>query len=313
MEVADASFLAPPGEVADWRMVLLFDAAAEAGLLARLPAGAAELAAATDLDAHGIAVVLDALAAWGIVEVSPNGYSTGANVPGPELAAVLRHHARALRGWSTSVPDRLRGAAVDQSGSARAQPEVFLDALGAGARRAAPGIVDLCLERLPRARRVLDLGGLHGEYSLEFARRGVGATMQDLPTMVDILEGRGVLDDSGVELFAGDFFETMPDGPFDLVLCAGITHTFDAGRNMELYGKVRRVLAPGGAIAVVTFLRRRHPMAAVFAVQMLANCRGGDTHGEEEYRAWLSAAGFGEMEVVDLHGRAQSLLMASAS
>ena len=313
MQAADLSFLAPPSDVADWRMVLLHDAAAEAGILARLPGSAAELAAASDLDAHTVAVVLEALAAWGIVKVGPDGYSPGANVPAPEEAAVLRHHARALRGWSAWVEDALRGAGHGQSGLTAAHPELFLDALGATARQAAPSVVDRCLELLPQTRWVLDLGGLHGEYSLEFVRRGVRATMQDLPTMVEIVERRGVLAEAGVELFSGDFFGTVPEGPFDLALCAGITHTFDAERNMALYRKVRPVLAPGGAIAIVTFLRRRHPIAAVFAVQMLANGRGGDTHGEEEYRGWLSATGYGEMEVVDLDDRPQSLLMAAVS
>lgn len=312
MSAHDASFLAPPDEVVDWRMVLLHDAAAEAGILARLPAGASQLATATGTDAHAVEVVLDALAAWGIVESSPNGYSAGAGLPDAEQGAVLRHHARALRGWSASIHDALRGA-QGGDGPVPARPEIFLEALGAGARRAAPAVVERCLQRLPETRRVLDLGGLHGEYSLEFVRRGVQATMQDMPSMVELVERRGVVGQAGVELFAGDFFETMPAGPFDLAFCAGITHTFDAEHNVALYQKVREVLAPGGAIAIVTFLRRRHPVAAVFAVQMLANGRGGDTHAEEEYRRWLAATDYGEMEVVDLEDRGQSLLVATAA
>ncbi len=40
----DLSFLAPPGEVADWRLVAAFDAAAEVGLFEELPATPREAA-----------------------------------------------------------------------------------------------------------------------------------------------------------------------------------------------------------------------------------------------------------------------------
>ncbi len=190
-------------------------------------------------------------------------------------------------------------------------PELFLDALAATARKAAPGVVDVVLARFPNARTVVDLGGGHGEYSLEFARRGLAVVLQDLPPMVEVVARRGVLAEAGVELFAGDFFETVPEGPFDLAFCAGITHTFDGARNLALYTRLRSVVAATGGIAIVTFLRHRHSLADVFAVQMLANANGGDTHGEDEYRKWLGEAGFTpDPTVIDLDGRPQSVLFA---
>ncbi|MGH9266299.1 MAG: hypothetical protein ACRD1D_16570, partial [Acidimicrobiales bacterium] len=94
----DHSFLAPPGEVADWRMVLLFDAAARSGALAALPGTAEEIAGRLGLDGHGLRVVLDALGAWGVVQRDDAGggrYALGAGAPDAGLAAGLRHHARA--------------------------------------------------------------------------------------------------------------------------------------------------------------------------------------------------------------------------
>ena len=41
---AELSFLAPPGDVADWRLVVLFDAVASAGALEALPGTAEEVA-----------------------------------------------------------------------------------------------------------------------------------------------------------------------------------------------------------------------------------------------------------------------------
>ncbi len=310
----DLSSLSPPGQVADWRMTVLFVAVARTGVFAQLPGTADDLAASLGLDPNGLRVVLDALRAWGIVEQDRSGdgrYAMGPEAPGPEAAATIRQHARAIRRWGTSVDDRLRGV-LDDSPAGIPEPEVYLDALAVTARETAPELVDLCLARFPQARSVVDLGGCHGEYSLEFARRGLKVTMQDMPTMIDIVQRRGQLASAGVELFAGSFFEEVPEGPFDLAFCAGITHTFDGDHNLALYGRLRPVVNGGGGIAVVTFLRGRQPLADVFAVQMLVNGNGGDTHAEAEYRAWLTAAGFRVDEApVDIPDRAQSVLFAT--
>lgn len=189
-------------------------------------------------------------------------------------------------------------------------PKAFVPALGSTARRIAPTTVEDCLEQVPTARRVLDLGGGHGEYAAEFARRGLDVTLQDVPKMIDVVRSEGRIAATGVTLFAGDFFETLPEGPFDLVFCAGVTHTFDGDRNRMLYPRLRKLLAPEGALALITFLRGRNPVAQLFAVQMLVNANGGDTHAETEYREWLSAAGFGRVEIHDIDDRAQVLLVA---
>lgn len=305
---ADLSFLAPAGQVADWRMVVLFDALAGAGALTALPGTAADVAGRLGLDAHALRVALDALSAWGVVVREDDRYGLDADAPG---SASVRHHARAVRSWSSSLDKRLRGEPAEAHPGGVLDPELFIDALGATARRTAPGIVDVVLARFPDARTVLDLGGGHGEYSLEFARRGLKVTLQDLPQMVEVVARRGTLGAAGVELFAGNFFETVPDGPFDIGFCAGITHTFDGEHNRTLYRRLRPILTEAGGIAIVTFLRHRHPLADVFAVQMLANANGGDSHGEDEYRAWLSETGFqADPAVIDLEGRPQSVLFA---
>jgi hypothetical protein len=293
-------------------LTLLFDAAAGAGVLAALPGTAADIAARLGLDPHGVRVELDALIPWGVVERGDDrSYRQGPQLPSPDAASSLRHHARALRRWAETLPDCLRGAPVETR-PGMPDPELFIDALAVGARQAAPQLVDLCLARFPGARSVIDLGGAHGEYSLEFARRGLQVTMQDLPTMTDIVARRGRLADAGIEVFAGSFFDAVPDGPFDLAFCCGINHTFDGDHNLTLFQRLRPVVSPDGGLAVVTFLRGRNVIADIFAVQMLANANGGDSHGEDDYRSWLTESGFIVDETpVDVAERPQSVLFAS--
>jgi hypothetical protein len=55
----DATFLAPPGEVVDWRMVVLVDAVAGSGALDALPATVDHLASRLGHDAQALRLALD--------------------------------------------------------------------------------------------------------------------------------------------------------------------------------------------------------------------------------------------------------------
>lgn len=310
---ANLSFLAWPGSTADWRMLLAYEAAVDVGVLAALPATSAELAARLQLDERALRALLAVLAVWSIVELDKRGrYARATGAPTGEDDAALLQHAAVIRRWSMLLDDRLRDrSATSEQLASRTRPDVLLRFLAANARRLTSPVLDACIRRFPRAQRVLDLGGGHGEYSLELARRGLRPVMQDLPDVVETADRDGGLTDAGVELFAGDFHATLPPGPFDLVLCAGISHTFDEQRNSELYRRLHTVTAPGGGIAIVTFLCDRNPVASIFALQMLVATQDGDTHGETEYRRWLSEAGYDRFELHDLEGRPQTVVLAA--
>lgn len=306
----DRSFLAPPGEAADWRLTLLCAAAIDAGLLDALPGRPDDLAARLDLDGHAVMVMLEALALFGVVAADAAGaFSAGPAAPDADAAATVYHHARAIGQWSRSLDGSLRGEAVERA-VPPARPDRWLDSLAVPARRAAPASVDACLARLGDARTVLDLGGGHGEYALEFARRGLSVTMQDRPAMIDIARRRGTLEAGGVALFEGDFFETLAAGPFDIVFCSGVTNTFGPERNVGLYERIRPHVAPGGSLVIQTSMRDRQPASALFGVQMLVVGNGGDAHPERLYRRWLAAAGYGPVHVVDADGDTRSILFA---
>ena len=293
------STFAPPGQVADGRLVVLCAVADETGLLDALPGPPDDVAARSGLEPGAARVVLDALAAWGVVERDGGGaYRVGPAAPSAEDLPAISHHARSIRQTAAVLPDRLRGTGTEELGLPP-DLERWQDVMAAAARDVAPALVDACLARTPGARRVLDLGGGHGEYGLEFARRGMAVTLQDQTPVIEMHRRRGGVEAAGVELFDGDFFEVLPEGPFDVVWCAGVTHTFDGQCNRLLYRRLGPLVSPDGAIAIFTFLRGQAPEAALFAIQMLVVGRGGDTHGEAEYRQWLEEAGF-SMEVAEV-------------
>ena len=310
---ADLSFLAPPDAVSDWRKVVLFDVASRSGILAALPATAGEVAAQLDLDEAVTAAVLQALTAWDLVRIDADGRcERGPALFGGEDGAVLRHHAGALRQWASVLEPRLHHEEPPARGAQAVAAEDFHDALARLARRAAPAVADVTLRHFPNARTGLDLGGLHGEYGLELARRGLHVTMQDVPRMVDVARERGRLEDAGVELFAGDFFEDLPDRAFDVVVLTGVTHTYGPDANVRLYQRLRSVLGTGGGLVIGTRLgRREDAVGHLFAVQMALGGRGGATHSEENYRAWLGEAGYAVVEVLHDTAERQGLVVAT--
>lgn len=311
MKSSELSFMASPHEVADWRMVLLVAEADDAGLLRALPGRPGELAERLSLDEHAVMVVLAALSRFDLVDVDVEGaYSLGSEAIDADAAAALHHQANALKMWAARLGGRLRGEPSVPTGPP-SHPERWLDSMAVQARVTAPASVDACLSRLPDGRSALDLGGGHGEYALELARRGLAVSMQDRPMMIDIARNRGILEPAGVTLFAGDFFETVAPGPFDLVFCSGVTNTFSGARNRELFERVKPSLAPGGSLVIQTSMRDRQPAAALFGVQMLAVGNGGDAHPERLYRQWLAAAGYEVDDVVDLEAGGRSILFAS--
>lgn len=314
MTVPDLTFLAEPDAVADWRLVVLLEVAIETGVLDALPGRPGELAESLRLDARGVRILLDALSAWDVVVADGEGaYASGPGTPDEESRPVLYHHARAVRQWAGGLEDRVRGLPLAEPRPAMPHPDRWQAAMALSARRTAPGVVSTVLAAAPEAASVVDLGGGHGEYALEFARRGLKATLQDRPTMIEIGQAAGRLEPAGIELVAGDFFETLPDAHFDVVFVSGVTHTMPGPRVGELFRRAASIVAPGGVLAVQTFLRGRHRTGAIFAIQMLVNGGGGDTHAEGDYRRWLAEAGFAPPEVADIDDGRRTVLLAHAT
>ncbi len=307
------SALASPEVLADWRLALAYEAATSAGVLTALPGSARALAARLGLDEGALSAVLGLLAAWRIVAQDGDGrYAHGPAALEPADAAALAQHGVWIRRWALLLGKRLRDRAADSFETPDRPPtSAGLDLLAPLARRVTSPIADLCLERFPAARRVLDLGGGHGEHALELARRGLQVTMQDQPAVIEIVRDRGHLNAGGVELFAGDLLTTLPTGPFDLVVCSMVTNMFDELANRDLFRRLHPLLAAGGGLVIVSYLRERSAVAASFGLQMLVATRQGDAHGGGDYRTWLADAGFGRVSIHDLDGSSQTVVLAA--
>ena len=142
--------------------------------------------------------------------------------------------------------------------------------------------------------------------SRAFVDRGVSATLLDTPDIVDhVMDGYGLRGVDGLSVVPGDFNQSLPPGPFDVVLLSNVLHIYAPERNRALLARTFEALTVGGVVAVAEFLRGRSPRAARFGIQMLLHTDEGNAYGQEELSAWLLESGFAAIEVVDLDAQRQ--------
>lgn len=303
--------MAHPDQLVDWRLALAHQAAVSLGLLTSWPATGPEVAARCGLEPAAVAAVLELHVAHGLLVRDDQGRLR----PGPaaldeEASDALVQHGVWIQRWSALLEPRLRDRGA-QSSLAPSRPLLGqgLQRLAAATRGAVVPVVTACLDGLPPRARVLDVGGGHGQYALELARRGALVVMQDLPAVIEVARERADLTIPGVELFAGDAFDELPPGPFDVVLCATVTNMFNEERASLLIDRLASLVGQEGRLVIVSYLRDHGVVGAAFGLQMLVATAGGDAHGEAEYRRWLTAAGLPTLEVSRVEDPALSLVI----
>ncbi len=113
---------------------------------------------------------------------------------------------------------------------------------------------------LPKSpRRMLDIGGSHGFWSVSFCRRyrGLSSTIIDLPEAIrhaaPILAREGM--GERVVHRAGDALTSDLGEDYDLVFLGSLVHHLDDATNAALMKRVARALKPGGVVAIYEAFR----------------------------------------------------------
>lgn len=287
--------LFPPQEL------LLAGAAVKVGLFEALkdgPLSENELAARTRADARSLWVVVEALAEAAYLEREGPliGLTAGARnmLYNPEsdnfTGFSFMHGYDLCKSW-LSLPEVIRTGEPVKKERTKEGMKGFIQSMALNAKKMAPRIVKDSLEGLDKGASVLDAGGGPLTYAREFAAQGAAVTVMDLPEVVELMKPTLEVD-SGIDMVPGDMTVSLPQGPFDLVYLGNVCHIFDEAGNTKLFKRVYDVLKPGGRIAVQDFVRGVSPRAAMFGVNMLVNTERGGAWALDQYRDWLSGAGF---------------------
>lgn len=295
-------------------------------LLADGPLTADQVCARARLDLRAATMVLDALAAMGLLSKSAAGYQAtpdsgallAASAPGSVLP-MAQHVAHLWERWSrlTEIVQHGVTSATGPAPRSDAALRAFIGAMHViGAPQADSVIASIELDRVAS---VIDVGGASGTYTMAFLRRraDLRATLFDLPPVVELARERlteaGLLD--RVTLAPGDFYaDELPSG-HDLAWVSAIIHQNSLEQNVELYGRVFRALRPGGRIVVRDHImspdRTAPRPGAMFAINMLVATPGGGTYTEEEVADGLRAAGFHGVRLLQPDQRMNGLIEAT--
>ncbi len=219
----------------------------------------------------------------------------------PRYMASLMHAVHLWDSWSTLTEAVRQGRPVEERFRRREKPErteSFIAAMHHFAQTRAESVLRVL--DLSGVRRILDVGGGSGAYTIAFVQaigEAASGTVFDLPGVLPLT--RRYIAEAGlerrVETLAGDFLEDPFPGGYDLVFLSAIVHINSDAENRALVRKAAEALNPGGRVVVRDFFvaedRSGPPRATLFALNMLVNTESGDTYTESEMRAWFEAAG----------------------
>jgi (2Fe-2S) ferredoxin/SAM-dependent methyltransferase len=269
-------------------------------------------------DSRATESLLNALVAIGVLEKEKGVFANGP-VARRHFVAGAEHDARAAimhtvhlwPRWSTLSECVRTGTSVTR-GWQDERPdewtEAFIAAMHRNAAVRAPQVVQAV--GLDGVRRVLDLGGGSGAYSIALARAGdgVAAEVLDLASVLPIT--RRHIDEAGltgrVTTRVGDLHDETYGSGYDLVFISAICHMNSPEENRAMLATAYSALAAGGRVVIQDFIlnadKTGPKTGALFALNMLVGTRAGSSYSEEEYGVWLADVGFQNVRRVHLPG-----------
>jgi SAM-dependent methyltransferase len=158
--------------------------------------------------------------------------------------------------------------------------------------------------KLPKgAKRLLDIGGAHGDYSRALVRKfpHIKATVFDLPGPIS--SAQQILKEEGnpeqIELKAGDIFRDDLGTCWDVVLFANIIHLFNLKQNQRLLKRIYDMLNPGGVLLVMDQFhgmgRLHDRIASLISLNFFT--AGGKVYHCEEIKDLIMTAGFRKIKI----------------
>lgn len=220
----------------------------------------------------------------------------------------LLHAAHLWHRWSMLTESVRTGTAVAGHVPEADWTTSFIAAMDRNAKERAAAVVQAVEDN--GFKKMLDLGGGSGAYSIAFARKfpQLQVEILDVPEVVpltqDYVRKAGLAD--RITARTGDMLRDSLGSGYDLVLVSAICHMFSPEQNRDLFRRVCGALAPQGKIIVQDFIlepdKTAPQAAALFSLNMLVGTQSGSSYSEPEYADWLRDAGFKDVRRVRLPG-----------
>ena len=225
------------------------------------------------------------------------------------------HMGNLWKSWSTLTEAVKTGTSVATRSDGNGWVKPFIAAMENNSRGRARAIAQAV--EINGAKRMLDLGGGSGAYSIAFVKSSPGLQSEIvdlaevLPITQDYIRKAGLAD--RITTRPGDMLSVaLEPAKYDLVLLSAICHMFSPEENKQLIERSYAALAPKGRLVISDFVLEADKTAprfgALFALNMLVNTRAGSSYSEPEYDAWLKEAGFAETKRVRMPGPANLMI-----
>ena len=220
----------------------------------------------------------------------------------PDYLGGLMHQVSLWNTWSTLTDAMRQGSSVvgrnPATGSGMNWLEAFIAAMHMRATRQAPAIVKLI--DLKGVKRILDVGGGSGVFSMAFvrARKGITAVVFDLPNVTKLTKTYVDAENlsNQISVVGGDYTLYPLVNGFDLVFMSAVIHSNSSEINRQLFRKAFEALNPDGRLVVLDYImnddRTSPTVGAYFSLNMLVGTLEGDTYTESEVRGWMEDVGF---------------------
>ena len=290
----------------------VYHTALEAGVLSGLdggPLAVGELAEKCRFQARPLALLLEALAAMGLVRESAGEYSLTS-----VARMLLQSDYRELGNqYWRHLPDFLKSGVPLKKMDDAEQSETHYQAqaamLGWMLSHAAEEAAEVLDARLGgKGVAILDVGAGSAIWSLSLAKRNDESrvTAVDWPAVLEVAQETagtfGIAE--RLTTIAGNCHQVeFPAAAFDLAFVANLTHLQTPAQNQALFAKVHRALRSGGQIMIVDAFpaqgEENIPLA-LYHLGLALRTEQGRVYPPEELRAMLLTAGFDEGEVIPL-------------
>jgi 2-polyprenyl-3-methyl-5-hydroxy-6-metoxy-1,4-benzoquinol methylase len=288
-------------------------------LIAKGSRTAEAVANAARTDPRGTRMVLDGLAAVGVLEKKRDGYTLPADTdaflvegrPG-DLTPMFDVHTKLVwTKWGELTealenPEKVRQY-VDLDEGQAFFPRLIRAILPLGLGPADALADHLGVGRSRKAVRVLDIGVGGGAWSMPFAQRDPQSTITGFDLPETLKESRKIIAEHGLasryRFVEGNLLDAdFGTDAYDFVVLGNMCHGLTPAQNRDLFARSHRALVAGGQLVIADMIpndeRSGPPFPVLFAVNMFV-MGGEDVYTLPEYKTWLKETGYRDVRTFD--------------
>ena len=270
-----------------------------------------QVASLTKTKLEGMEILLNALAAMGVLNKNKNTFRNTAVTykyfcqTSPDFrvgTVMLKMDSRGEYEKLSNIIKKGRDYKVFESDDDPKFRHLFTYAMHERSELSADKLADAVSQK--RVGKLLDLGCGPGSYTAAILKKDKTATATLMDRAAAIKVARKLCKTQSVynrlHFVSGDFFDDELGGGYDTVLMSNIIHIYNATENKTIFEKINKALKKGGRFVLYDLFLNNSKTgpydAALFAITMLLYTKTGKSYAFGEVESLLRNAGFARIK-----------------